>query len=529
MNRFWKPFRVTLSLIILIAVAFIFVDFRENLAPSWYQGVTWLQFIPSVSKFLVAAGLISAGFIVGLILTLLFGRVYCSTVCPLGILQDLISFVSRKFRKKFRFKYAAPKNFLRYSFLVLAVIPLFFGVISLTALLDPYSNFGRILSGLGQPLYIASNNLLSELLIKVKIYSMAPEELPPFNPAALLYPVMILGLVLVLALRKGRLYCNTVCPVGTLLGLLSRVSFFKVRIDQTTCTKCAKCAIACKSQCINLKDQSVDFSRCVGCFNCLHACKDNSIGYRFGHAKKDVKLTPVQPLKTITNPANQSKRQFISDSLMLTGALLGISHLAKAEEQQLNGKNLIPVKKEYPCSPPGSVSLRHFNDICTSCHLCVSACPNGVLRPSLLQYGLEGFLQPFMDPAAGYCNFDCTVCGKVCPTGAILPLTVEEKQVTQVGEVRFIKENCVVYTDETLCGACSEHCPTKAVEMVPYKDDLNIPEVNPEICVGCGACEHACPVRPHRAIYVDGLAVQQIAKKPEVKESKEGSLEEFPF
>jgi formate hydrogenlyase subunit 6/NADH:ubiquinone oxidoreductase subunit I len=134
-----------------------------------------------------------------------------------------------------------------------------------------------------------------------------------------------------------------------------------------------------------------------------------------------------------------------------------------------------------------------------------------------------------MDPAAGYCNFDCTVCGEVCPTGAILPLTVEQKQVTQVGEVRFIKENCVVYTDETLCGACSEHCPTKAVEMVPYKGDLNIPEVNPEICVGCGACEHACPVRPHRAIYVDGLAVQQIAKKPEVKESKEGSLEEFPF
>lgn len=535
MRKFWKPFRIVISITVLLVIAFIFLDFRQNMTSPWYQAVTYLQFVPSVRKFLIAAGLISAGFIAVILLTLIFGRVYCSTICPLGIIQDVISFFSKKFRKKkSRFKYARPRNPIRYSFLALAVIPLFFGSITMVGLLDPYSNFGRIFSGLGQPLYIGANNLLAGLLIKIKIYSMSPEQLPSINLATMIYPVIILGVIIVLASKRGRLYCNTVCPVGTLLGLLSRVSLFKIKIDKSSCTKCAKCAIACKSQCINLKNQSVDFSRCVGCFNCLNACEDNSINYKLSIPKKNKevpapKVNLVHPLNG-KNTTDQSKRQFISGSLALAGAMLGLPRPSKAEENKTSkGKYLVPVKKEYPCSPPGSVSLEHFNNACTACHLCVSACPNGVLRPSLLQYGLEGFLQPFMDPASGYCNFDCTVCGEICPTGAILPLTMEEKQVTQVGIAKFVKRNCVVHTDETLCGACSEHCPTKAVKMVPYKDVLNIPEVDPEICIGCGACEHACPVRPHRAIYVDGLAIQQVAKRPEIKKSKEGVLEEFPF
>jgi ferredoxin len=530
MNKFWKPFRIIISLIVLISVAFIFLDFRQNISSPLYRIVTWFQFVPSVTKFLITAGLISTGFIVVILLTLLFGRVYCSTVCPLGIIQDVITFFSRKFRKKkFRFKFARPKNVIRYSFLALAVVPLFFGMVTLLGLLDPYSNFGRIFSGLGQPVYIASNNLLSELLIKIKVYMMFPEELPPVHLATIIYPVIVLGVIMIMASRWGRLYCNTICPVGTFLGLLSRFSIFKIKIDHNTCTKCAKCAVACKSQCINLKDQSVDVSRCVGCFNCINSCRDKSISYRLSIPKKnkEAQLAAVQtPLKN--DLTDLSKRQFISGSLVLTGAMLGISGSLKAEEKTVHGESQV-IKKKKPCSPPGSIGLEHFNDICTACHLCVSACPNGVIRPSLLQYGLEGFLQPFMDASSGYCNFDCTVCGEVCPTGAILPLTKEEKQVTQIGVVKFIKEICVVYTDETLCGACSEHCPTKAVKMVPYKDNLNIPEVEPDICVGCGACEHACPVRPQRAIYVEGLTVHQVAKKPEIKESKEGTLEEFPF
>ena len=195
----------------------------------------------------------------------------------------------------------------------------------------------------------------------------------------------------------------------------------------------------------------------------------------------------------------------------------------------------IPERITSPVSPPGSVSVSHFTSTCTACHLCVSACPSRVLAPSFLQYGLSGMMQPRMDYHAGHCNYDCTVCLDVCPSGAILPLTREKKKLTQLGVAKFIKENCVVYTDNTNCGACSEHCPTKAVNMVPYLNTANkrlvIPKVNPDICIGCGGCEYACPTKPYKAIYVNGNRVHKPAEKPVEKkmDKKVDYKEDFPF
>jgi ferredoxin len=139
-------------------------------------------------------------------------------------------------------------------------------------------------------------------------------------------------------------------------------------------------------------------------------------------------------------------------------------------------------------------------------------------------------MQPFMDYSASFCNFDCVACTEICPTGALKPLTLEEKQLTQLGKAIFIKHNCVVHIDGTDCGACSEHCPTKAVYMVPFREDLKIPEVNNDICVGCGACEYACPTDP-KSIYVNGNAIHQQAQKPEEVqiESPAGLEDDFPF
>ena len=144
-------------------------------------------------------------------------------------------------------------------------------------------------------------------------------------------------------------------------------------------------------------------------------------------------------------------------------------------------------------------------------------------------------MQPTMDYHVNYCNFECVLCSEVCPTGAILPIAVDDKKLTQLGKSYFIKENCVVYTDETACGACSEHCPTKAVNMVPYRGKKNvpgltIPEVNNKICIGCGACEYACPTDP-RSIYVDGNAEHVFAEKPESKQAVKPvePPDDFPF
>jgi ferredoxin len=190
----------------------------------------------------------------------------------------------------------------------------------------------------------------------------------------------------------------------------------------------------------------------------------------------------------------------------------------------------IKPEKHYTVTPPGSLGIEHFTGTCTACHLCISACPTRVLQPSILEYGISGIMQPYMDYETNYCNFDCIICSEVCPTGAILSLTEEAKKTLQIGKVNLILENCVVRTDHTACGSCSEHCPTQAVHMVPYIGELTIPEIRPEICVGCGACEHACPTRPFRAIYVDGHYIHETALLPEEEELEEGALEEeFPF
>ncbi|MCL3781521.1 4Fe-4S dicluster domain-containing protein [Prolixibacteraceae bacterium JC049] len=179
--------------------------------------------------------------------------------------------------------------------------------------------------------------------------------------------------------------------------------------------------------------------------------------------------------------------------------------------------------------PPGGQSKEHFLQKCTACYACVSACPSKVLRPSTLEHGWSGIFMPHLTNKDGYCNFECVKCSEVCPNGALLPLKVEEKKELQLGIAKFVRERCVVITDKTECGACSEHCPVKAVNMV-VEDGLRVPIVEEAICVGCGACEYACPVLPLKAIYIEGHDAHQVALKPKVEKLPEVNIEEdFPF
>lgn len=319
-----------------------------------------------------------------------------------------------------------------------------------------------------------------------------------------------------LAWKYGRTWCNTVCPVGTLLGFLSRYSFGRIRIEADACVSCGLCERQCKAGCIDSKAKKVDQSRCVDCYNCLSVCHKHSIKYGLGWKKG--RKTPEKPVDT-------SKRQFV--------ATVGALSLLLPNKVLAQGKAVVKTNKswqrEHPLSPPGSQSAEHLLKHCTACHLCVTKCPSRVLKPAFMDYGLGGMMQPKMDFGHGFCNFDCTVCTEVCPNGALLPLTKEEKHKLQMGRVVFVRENCIVNTDETSCGACSEHCPTQAVTMIPYKNGLTIPSVNPDICVGCGGCEYVCPVRPFRAIYIEGNPVHQEAKPFQEAEKKEVILDDFGF
>lgn len=515
-----KHIRTVFAVLVLLLFTFLFIDFRGLLGDKAFGPILYLQFVPSFLKFVIAGVVASTGFIVVLVLTALTGRTYCSFLCPLGILQDGISRIGGLFKRRFRkYGYKKPYTILRYFVLVMTAGILALGGVYALTILDPYSTFGRFITYFAQPVALLINNLLASVLGKFDIYSIYRVDIKPYELAAYIVPAAFLFLVGILSFRYGRLYCNTVCPVGTLLGLLSKVSLFRIRFDEDKCTRCGRCAMACKSSCIDFLNKKVDLDRCVNCFNCIDSCKENGMSYGLVRLKQKSKDDAG---------TDASRRGFITGSIAL---IAGGSQLLRAQGTTTPAPTKDSTVKEdrlYPVSPPGSAGISQFTSRCTACTLCVNACPTNVLQPSVSEYGFAGIMQPRMDFHSGFCNYDCTRCTDVCPTGAIMPLMIEAKKLTQIGKAVFIKENCIVHTEKTACGACSEHCPTKACHMVPYEGRLLIPEVKDEICIGCGACEYACPTRPYRAIFVDGNPLHEAASKPETKEL-EAAPSEFPF
>ena len=512
-----KKLRVVLSLLFFLATTIVLLDFTSVLPPALVRTILFLQFIPSLVNFIAAGKIAAVGFIAILILTLLFGRVYCSTICPVGTLQDVISFSSRKLRKGKYHDPLEPHKGIHLAFLIVTALPVLAGSMFAVSLLDPFSNFGRISGSLLRPFVIVVNNTAASLLEHFDRFDIYPVELKSVALASIILPLAFLSLVGWMSVSHGRLYCNSICPVGSFLRLVARYSVFRIVIDAERCKSCQLCQRVCKAGCIDRKSKSVDFNRCVGCFNCLTACPSEGL-----------KIVPAfRTSNSHKQATDEARRSFLLGTpLLLLGSKVGNDTSKVIKPQKASS---IPEHRHLPVTPPGSTSLRHFTHTCTACHVCLGACPSQVLQPSFLHYGLGGLLQPVMDFNASYCNFECTTCTEVCPSGALKRMTVEEKKISQAGRVVFIKQNCVVFTENTDCGACTEHCPTKAVTMIPYKNS-RMPEIKQEYCVGCGACEHACPTRPYKAIYVDGNAVHLLAtKKPPESKPQIDLKQDFPF
>jgi ferredoxin len=379
------------------------------------------------------------------------------------------------------------------------IIAMIAGIGSVVALLAPYSSYGRIVSNLFAPVYQWGNNVLAYFAERSDSYafyetSVWLKSLPTFIIAAGTFVVLV-----VLAWRNGRTYCNTICPIGTVLGFFSRYSLFRPEIDAEKCTNCSLCSRKCKAACINYKDHRIDYSRCVTCMDCIDSCKHGAISYKYRFGKKEIKETSE------TGNTNNARRSF------LTGmGLVLVSSAVKAQEKKVDGGLAVILDKKVPARmtplvPPGAKGLRNMRTHCTGCQLCVSVCPNQVLRPSTK---LETLMQPEMSYERGYCRPECTKCSEVCPAGAILKLTPADKSATQIGHAVWVEKNCVPLRDKVACGNCARHCPTGAITMVPSDaddaDSLKIPVVNVERCIGCGACENLCPARPFSAIYVEG-------------------------
>lgn len=495
-----RKIRIALGAVFFVAVTLLFLDFTGTLH-TWLGWMAKVQFLPAVLA-------LNTGVILALVLlTLVTGRLYCSVICPMGVFQDIISWANGRRSKKnrYRFSYSPEKKWLRYGFLAVFIVALVAGAGTLAALIAPYSSYGRIASNLFAPVWQAGNNILAWISERTGSYAFYSTEvwirsLPTFIIAAVTFII-----IFIMAWKGGRTYCNTVCPVGTVLGFFSRFSLFRPVIDTTRCRNCSLCARGCKASCIDIGSHRIDYSRCVACMDCISNCKDGAISYRFtgwkhsGAKQQDGKQD---------SKGQTSRRTFIMTALTTAAAAS-----VKAQEMKVDGglaaiqDKKIP-ERETPVKPAGALSLSNFSNHCTACQLCVSVCPNQVLRPSM---SLQTLMQPEMSFERGYCRPECTKCSEVCPAGAITPVTREEKTAIQIGHAVVIHENCVVLRDKVRCGNCERHCPSGAITMVPSEpgnpDSLKIPAVNTEKCIGCGACENLCPARPFSAIYVEGNRV----------------------
>ena len=458
-----RKIRITLASIVFILCAALFLD-GSGTVSSWFGWLAKLQFLPALLALNLAV------VIVLIVLTLIFGRAYCSVICPLGIMQDGISHISSMRKgKKARFRWSPEVKWLRYSILALFIIALAAGLTSVSALLAPYSAFGRIATSLVRPAL----------------------------PTAIIAGVTLL-VVGILAWIGGRTYCNTVCPVGTVLSFISRFSLLRPVIDADKCRNCRACEHKCKASCINIDNHEIDYSRCVDCFNCLDSCRFGALKYRMAWNRKACGASG-------TAQDNAGRRAFISSSVIAATAIA-----LEAQEKKVDGGYAAVTAKKAPertnpIVPFGAVSLRHFHQHCTRCQLCVSQCPNDVLRPST---SLDRLMLPEMSYENGWCRPECTKCSEVCPAGAILEITPEEKTAIHVGTASVDLDLCVVNRDNVNCGNCARHCPAGAIMMVRKNPDdensLRIPTVLEDRCIGCGACEFLCPSRPYSAIHVNG-------------------------
>ena len=485
-----RKIRICLQVVIMVLVTMLLlgIGFRVHLWAGW---VAKIQFLPALLalNFGVLALLTVA--------TLMFGRIYCSVVCPLGIMQDFFSWLGGKATKN-RFAYVKENKWLRYGFLGVFILAMILGFVPLTTLFAPYSAYGRIVNSLFKPLYDLLNNWLASMDAAHDRYNFTEVQIWTRSVTTFVVALVTLLILAFLAWRKGRLYCNSICPVGTMLSFFSRFSLLRVRFDKDKCKNCGMCEKNCKAQAIDFKNGTVDYSRCVVCGDCLDKCKFDALHYT---AKKPVS-TP--------KPIDTERRAFL-----VGAAVAGTSAALAQTEMKVDGGLAVledkkAPKRQTPVTPPGSVSARHMQKHCTACQLCVSSCPNNVLRPST---DLQHFMQPVMSFERGYCRPECTWCSEVCPAGAIKLITREEKTAIHTGHAVWVKENCVVLTDGVSCGNCERHCPTGAIQMVDYegpKGTVKVPAVDENKCIGCGACEHLCPARPFSAIYVEGNETHHI-------------------
>jgi len=449
--------------------------------------------------------------ILTLILTVIFGRFFYGWLCPLGSINHFFSWVFNKIKiKRDRGRHA---NYQRVKYIILLVVlggsighlhlvgfldPISLTIRSFTVGLLPVTNF--LLRGILYPILSSDSVLIEKTLLP--LYPYIKSGLLSYKQTFYwqgFFIFSIFTLILLLNLVKNRFFCRVICPLGALFGSVSKYSILE--LDQKDlCDSCESCISTSQGGASPEIKGKWRKSECLLCMNCVSECTKDSVKFRFSLAKER-KLGDID-----------LKRRTVATSLL--SGLIAAPFMRLSPRRKLFNHKLI--------RPPGALDEKKFLTTCIKCEECMKVCLTNVLQPTFLEAGLEGMWSPYLDMKAGYCEFKCTLCGQVCPTGAIKKLPVEVKKKVKIGLAFVDKPRCLPFSFQIPCIVCEEHCPTtpKAIwleDKIERKKDgkkikVRRPIVLPDICTGCGICEYKCPVIDKPAITVTSINEDRSAK-----------------
>ena len=444
------------------------------------------QWIPKLGLALITVGV-----------TLLIGRVWCGWICPMGSLLEWVTFPKPHKRSH---SISERWRLVKYFLLATTLIAALFGSLTLLVL-DPLAIITRTLTTAVLPGLFYAINSIETTLYRVNFLTPALDRfeglvrgnvLPVEQPAfaqSLAIAVFFFGII-ALNLIAHRFWCRYLCPLGALLGWLSKISLFRPMIGNK-CNECTRCAITCKPGAIDTTPGNFQImpAECTVCLDCLGNCKPADIHFKF-----TLKPAPKQEFEL-------SRRQALGALATGTAGILLLG-----TDIRLQQDNPLRIR------PPGVTDENSFLSTCLRCSQCMKICPTTALQPALGEAGLAGLWTPLVVPRVGYCDYGCTACGQVCPSGAIPLLQLDEKRKAVIGKASIDRNRCLPWASGVPCIVCEEMCPTpqksirlEEAQVIDANGGITTvlrPSVLREVCIGCGICEHQCPLEGVAAIRV---------------------------
>jgi len=516
---FWLILKTTFE------VSFSPADLSEIRLP--YPVSLALEFDPLAALMTwLASGTVYKGMLWSLVIlipTIFLGRFFCGWVCPLGSLNHWISEIKSE-RRSYRGKGKIESNRYRpyqrikYYVFFFCLGAAFVGSLQ-AGLLDPLPLLAR---SLGTAVLPTVHSAAAGILAWAKatgigplagtvqfLYDLIAPLLLAFRQAhfhALITIGVFFALILILNRVFTRFWCRAICPLGAMLGIFSRFAIFGLKKDESTCDHCNLCLESCQGA--DNPDIGARWrqAECHLCLNCQAACPQNSLSFRFFPDQSDTRTNPAG-----TPKVDATRRKVLTS---VAGGLALVPLFRAGDAFEVNRSELL-------VRPPGSQPEDEFIGRCIRCGQCMRVCPNNALHPTLLEAGLEGLWTPYLIARIGYCEPTCTLCGQVCPTGAILELTLKQKvgdkdtPPNRIGTAFVDRGRCLPWAMATPCIVCEEWCPTSpkavylreetVIDSRGNEVKVKLPYVDASLCTGCGACEYACPVHDQKAIYITSV------------------------